>query len=53
VLIAAGLVTTGMAALMSQPAPDRSRQPLLLWYDRPAAAFEEALPLGNGRTGSS
>ncbi len=23
----------------------------VLWYDRPAAAFEEALPLGNGRTG--
>lgn len=24
----------------------------LLWYDRPAEAFEEALPLGNGRIGA-
>ena len=29
-----------------------SRKPSRLWYDRPAAAFEEALPLGNGRTGA-
>ncbi|MDH5466181.1 MAG: glycoside hydrolase family 95 protein [Candidatus Aminicenantes bacterium] len=27
--------------------PDR-----ILWYDRPAAYFEEALPLGNGRIGA-
>ncbi|MDD8027652.1 MAG: glycoside hydrolase family 95 protein [Acidobacteriota bacterium] len=25
---------------------------LALWYDKPAAAFEEALPLGNGRIGA-
>ena len=26
---------------------------LTLWYDRPASAFEEALPLGNGRLGAT
>ena len=31
------------------PAPSSS----LLWYDKPAAAFEEALPLGNGRLGAT
>lgn len=25
--------------------------PLLMWYDKPAKRFEEALPLGNGRLG--
>ena len=28
-------------------------QRLRLWYDKPAAAFEEALPLGNGRIGAA
>lgn len=27
-------------------------QDLTLWYDRPASAWEEALPLGNGKTGA-
>ncbi|GHB84777.1 glycoside hydrolase family 95 protein [Persicitalea jodogahamensis] len=27
-------------------------QPLQLWYDRPAATWEEALPVGNGRLGA-
>ena len=27
------------------------QQPLQLWYERPAAVWEEALPLGNGRLG--
>lgn len=26
--------------------------PLKLWYNRPATAFEEALPIGNGRLGA-
>ena len=30
----------------------RQVQPLTLYYDRPAAFFEEALPLGNGRLGA-
>jgi alpha-L-fucosidase 2 len=31
------------------PVPSSS----LLWYDKPASAFEEALPLGNGRLGAT
>jgi alpha-L-fucosidase 2 len=27
------------------------KKPLLLWYDKPATVWEEALPLGNGRFG--
>ncbi len=45
-------VATGLAASGGQPGQDRQAQPPLLWYDRAAAAFEEALPLGNGRTGA-
>lgn len=26
--------------------------PMKLWYDRPAAAFEESLPIGNGKLGA-
>lgn len=29
-----------------------SKQDLKIWYDRPATAWEEALPLGNGKTGA-
>ncbi|WP_316821352.1 glycoside hydrolase family 95 protein [Pedobacter gandavensis] len=29
-----------------------AQQPLKLWYDRPAKVWEEALPLGNGKTGA-
>lgn len=32
--------------------PGEQKQPLSLWYTQPAAAWEEALPLGNGRTGA-
>ena len=28
------------------------QQPLKLWYDKPAAIWNEALPLGNGRLGA-
>src|SRR5262245_21285213 len=27
-------------------------QPLILWYDKPAAEWTEALPIGNGRLGA-
>ena len=29
-----------------------NRRPLVLWYDRPAAEWVEALPIGNGRLGA-
>ncbi len=31
---------------------DTAAAPLLLWYDRPAAQWLEALPIGNGRLGA-
>ncbi len=47
-LLAAVLVCT--AAPVRQPAAQASA--LMLWYDRATTAFEEALPLGNGRLGA-
>ncbi|WP_222841465.1 glycosyl hydrolase family 95 catalytic domain-containing protein [Hymenobacter sp. BT188] len=37
-----------LAVAVGKPAPT----PLRLWYDRPAANWNEALPLGNGRLGA-
>ncbi len=33
-------------------AANKSRQPLFLWYDKPASQWVEALPIGNGRLGA-
>jgi alpha-L-fucosidase 2 len=52
IALAAILVSAGIEALIGQPAQERPAQPMRLWYDRAATAFEEALPLGNGRTGA-
>src|SRR5215510_12216951 len=51
------LVEAGVAAafpftpsiLKALPAED---EPLLLWYDKPASEWTEALPIGNGRLGA-
>lgn len=43
VLILTGLHVSGAA----------QQKPLKLWYDRPAEHFEEALVLGNGKTGAT
>lgn len=45
------------AAAPGRPAPDgggdsKAREPQVLWYDRPAAEWLEALPVGNGRLGA-
>jgi alpha-L-fucosidase 2 len=37
------------AAIYAQSSKDRD---LKLWYNKPAVAWEEALPLGNGKTGA-
>ena len=42
----------GIAAVPGQRAPVQVAPPTRLWYDKAASAFEEALPLGNGRTGA-
>jgi alpha-L-fucosidase 2 len=38
------------AVIASRAAP--ANEPLLLWYPKPAAAWVEALPVGNGRLGA-
>jgi alpha-L-fucosidase 2 len=47
------LATTGIAAA-TLPFTSRisASSPLLLWYDRPASEWTEALPIGNGRLGA-
>jgi alpha-L-fucosidase 2 len=48
VVLAASVLSIGHGQATA-PAPSSP----LLWYDKPAAAFEEALPLGNGRLGAT
>jgi alpha-L-fucosidase 2 len=48
-LAGAGLLASIPRLSMAKPG---DRPPLRLWYDRPAARWEEALPLGNGRLGA-
>jgi alpha-L-fucosidase 2 len=40
-----------VATCAGRPVPPAHPAPLRLWYDRPAAHWEETLPLGNGRLG--
>jgi len=49
-----GLIVAASAASAAGPpaGPPPPAPVNLLWYDKPAAAFEEALPLGDGRTGA-
>src|SRR5882757_7238666 len=46
--LASLLIMTGLSAQTPPAAP----APLVLWYDRPAQKWVEALPLGNGRLGA-
>ena len=52
----AGRVLLTLCVLVCSAAPVRQpamREPaMVLWYEKPATAFEEALPLGNGRIGA-
>ena len=41
------------AALLSTWQAQAAQQPLKLWYKQAATAFEQALPLGNGRLGAT
>ena len=48
-------VLQGGAAMLALPSLRTAAQeaaPLTLWYDKPAAQWTEALPLGNGRLGA-
>ena len=42
----------GIAAVTGPAGRPPGGPPSRLWYDKAASAFEEALPLGNGRTGA-
>jgi alpha-L-fucosidase 2 len=47
------LATTGMAAAaLPFASPVRDNSSLVLWYDKPASEWTEALPVGNGRLGA-
>lgn len=40
------------AASTLQAVPKSNIPPLKLWYNKPATAFEESLPIGNGKLGA-
>lgn len=44
-------ILTLMVMNSCSPAPERPDSENILWYDEPAQAWEETLPLGNGRLG--
>jgi alpha-L-fucosidase 2 len=54
-ILAAWLAFAGLpaAAARGQSPSEAPARTHVLWYERPAAAFEEALPLGNGRLGAT
>ena len=47
-----GGLLLGWASTLAAPARKLPPTPLRLWYDQPAANWNEALPLGNGRLGA-
>ncbi len=49
-LAAAGLAAVMIGGAAAMDAPPRTD--LVLWYDKPAAKWDEALPIGNGRLGA-
>ena len=48
----ASLLLLCWAAALGAAAAKPKPTPLRLWYDQPAANWNEALPLGNGRLGA-
>jgi alpha-L-fucosidase 2 len=44
-------VVLSLFIVLSVPGFAQEKNPLRLWYDKPARQWEEALPLGNGRLG--
>ena len=51
-LVVPVVVLACVAAAPAPPLQAPPAAPTLIWYGQPAAAFEEALPLGDGRTGA-
>ena len=46
VLAASGFLNSQAATVSKGPLPNK------LWYNKPAYAFEESLPIGNGKLGA-
>ncbi len=36
-------------SLLFQQSMAQDKQPDIIWYDKPAKVFEEAIPIGNGQ----
>ncbi len=52
-LLSGGLqLLPGLSRLYAEREPDRSANPLMLWYRQPAEQWTDALPVGNGRMGA-
>jgi len=52
VALSLGVGTTLALIAVATNAQDGDRSPLTLWYDEPAPAWNQALPVGNGRLGA-
>jgi len=52
ILGALSLLCMGTIQAQVKPASIKGASPLTLWYTKPAGIWEEALPLGNGKTGA-
>lgn len=51
-MIRYGLLFLGLVFSVSSTFAQKKQEPLKLWYNQPAKIWEEALPLGNGKTGA-
>ena len=52
-LVDAGVTAAALPVVsLAKTAPYFASEPLLLWYDKPAQEWTEALPIGNGRLGA-
>ena len=51
-MTAKNIILAAVAASIGSTAVAAGDLPLRLWYNRPAAHFEESLPIGNGRLGA-
>jgi alpha-L-fucosidase 2 len=50
IILLLSLIFSACSVINQSPVPDDLN--LKLWYDKPATIWEEALPLGNGKTGA-
>lgn len=51
-MIRYSLLFLGVLFAASVASAQKKQEPLKLWYNQPARIWEEALPLGNGKTGA-